>query len=146
MGIKRKSGVQIPKEKIIRVSRAMQSQLAHLMQIIHGLLSRGLPNAMKRIQSIENAMLSKSLSHVGGHNVHLVKRLCTVRALSHTVGDAVFNAVVAEKMATRLKDRVLEVLSADGAECKGLRHVSRPPSKYQYSTHSQHLLFARLVA
>lgn len=63
---------------------------------------------------------------MGGHNIHLVKRLCAVRALSHAVGDSIFDAVVTEEVTAGLEDRVLEVLAADGAKCESLdRSVSK---------------------
>jgi hypothetical protein len=54
------------------------------------------------------------------HNIHLVEGLRTVRALSHTVGNTVFNAVVAEGMTAGFECCVFEILSADGAKCKSL--------------------------
>ena len=70
---------------------------------------------MKRIQTVQIALLSECPLHVGCHNVHLVEGLRAVGTLSHTVGDTVFHAVIAKKMAAGLEDGVLEVLSADSA-------------------------------
>ena len=60
-----------------------------------------------------NAALRKS--HVNGHNIHLIERLCAVGALPHAVGDTVIHAVVAEYMPAGLQSGILEVLSANGA-------------------------------
>jgi hypothetical protein len=83
---------------------------------------------------------------VRSHNIHLVKRLGTVGAFSHAVTNTVFNAIVAEHMATCLQDCVFEVLPTDGAECKSLGKLAYRNRHRSLLTYSKHLLFTRLVA
>lgn len=64
--------------------------------------------------------MGEDLSHMGSHDIHLVKRFRTVWAFSHAVGNAVLNTIVAEEMPTSLQDSVLEILSTNGTERKSL--------------------------
>jgi len=57
---------------------------------------------------------TKAESHVSRHDVHFIERFRAVGTFSHAVGDSIFHAVVAEKMAASLKDGVFEVRSTDG--------------------------------
>jgi hypothetical protein len=57
---------------------------------------------------------------MGRHYVHFVESFRTIGALPHAVRNAVLYAIVAEEMAASLQDRILEVLSTDGAKCKSL--------------------------
>jgi len=56
------------------------------------------------------------------HDIRFIKSLRTIWTLPHTIGDTVFNAVVAERMAACLDSGVLEVLSANGAKSKSSKH------------------------
>jgi len=49
------------------------------------------------------------------HDIRFVERFRTIWALAHTVGNSIFNTVVAEGMAARLNCDVLEVVPANGA-------------------------------
>lgn len=55
-----------------------------------------------------------------GHNIHLVKCSRAGGTFAHAVADAVINTLVAEKVATCLECRVLEVVATNGAQGKGL--------------------------
>jgi hypothetical protein len=75
------------------------------------------------------------------HDVRFVESFRTVWTLSHTVGNTVFNAVVAESMATRLDDNVLEVVSANGAKSKSLVTLAKVETA-ENETYSKHFFFA----
>lgn len=50
---------------------------------------------------------------VDGHDVHLIKRPGARGAFTHSVADAVVNALLAEQMAASLQRRTLEVVAAN---------------------------------
>ena len=52
-------------------------------------------------------------SHVNRHDVHLIECLGAVGAFPHPVRQAVFDTVVAEHMAARLQDRILEIIATN---------------------------------
>lgn len=54
------------------------------------------------------------------HNIHLVKRSRTARALSHTVTDAIIHALVTEEVTASFEGRVFEVGAAHCAQGHGL--------------------------
>jgi hypothetical protein len=75
------------------------------------------------------------------HDVRFVESFRTVWTLSHAVGNTIFNTVVAESMAARLDDNVLEVVSANGAKSKSLVtlvNVETPEN----GTYSKHFFLA----
>jgi hypothetical protein len=80
-------------------------------------------------------------SHMDCHDIRFVERLRTVRTLSHTVGNTIFNTVVAEGMAARLDSGVLEVVPANGAESKSLAGLVKAKIG-QIETYSKHFFLA----
>lgn len=58
-------------------------------------------------------------------DVRLVERLQAIGALSHAVGNTILNTVVAEGVSASLERRVLEVVSATGAQSKSLEMSAR---------------------
>ena len=74
-------------------------------------------------------------------DVRFVERLRTIRAFSHTIGNTVFNAIVAERMAARFDSGVLEVVSANGAKSKSLLIISKSKNP-EDETYSKHFLLA----
>jgi hypothetical protein len=76
-------------------------------------------NAMhERSKAVEQNL---KILHMGGHDIHLIKCLGAIRALSHAVADSVFHTIVAEKMTTGLQNCVLEVFPTDGAKRESLQ-------------------------
>lgn len=64
-------------------------------------------------------------SHMDCHDVRFVERLRTIWAFSHTIGNTIFNAIVAKSMAARFDSGVLEMVSANGAKSKRLLIISK---------------------
>jgi len=64
------------------------------------------------------------------HHIHLVEGLRAIGAFSHSIRDAIFNAMIAEHMAAGFQSSVFEVLATNSAK----------------SESSKHFFFSRLVA
>lgn len=56
------------------------------------------------------------------HVVVVAKGFVAIRTLTGPRGQSLFNAFLAEDVATGLDDSILEIPPADGAEGKSLRH------------------------
>lgn len=63
------------------------------------------------------------------HDIRFVERLRTVRTFSHAVGNTIFDATIAESVATRFDSRVLEVVPANGAKSKSLALLANVESR-----------------
>jgi len=79
------------------------------------------------------------------HDIRFIESLRTIRALPHTIGDTVFNAMVAERVAACLDSSVLEVLAANGAKSKSLLLLVKIYID-MIGTYPKHFFLARLVA